>query len=66
MSKVRGEPFPREAAQNMTFKDVARNVEVRQSKYMARLRKAFVQPRAAERVLGCQQHTKRAGLRQFG
>ena len=29
MSKVRGEPFPRTAAHNMTFKDVARNVEVR-------------------------------------
>lgn len=29
VSKVRGEPFPRTAAHNMTFKDVARNVEVR-------------------------------------
>ena len=31
VGKVRGEPFPREAAHNMTFKDVARNVEVRGS-----------------------------------
>jgi len=31
VGKVRGEPFPREAAHNMTFKDVARNVEVRDS-----------------------------------
>ena len=57
MSKVRGEPFPREAAQNMTFKDVARNVEVRQFKHLAWLWKAYVQPHAAERLLGVQQHT---------
>ena len=31
VGKVRGEPFPREAAHNMTFKDVARNVEVRRT-----------------------------------
>ncbi|KAK9840617.1 hypothetical protein WJX81_004612 [Elliptochloris bilobata] len=32
VSKVRGEPFPREAAHNMTFKDVARNVEMYHTK----------------------------------